>query len=70
MDKSKLFIKQYIPIKITKVVKPELIIWENLDFVNRELTSDEKSERRSCLIWTNILLTMLAFMIAFCIVRI
>ena len=37
-EKSRVFVRKYIPVLIKKVVKPELILWQNLDFVNQKLT--------------------------------
>jgi hypothetical protein len=39
---NKTHIRQYIPLIVQEVPKPELIIWKNLDFVNKKLTIGQK----------------------------
>lgn len=34
---SKVFINRYIPLRALAPPKPEFIIWQNLDFVNRRI---------------------------------
>lgn len=37
---SKIHYKKYVPLVVEPAMKPELIVWQNLDYVNKDLTMD------------------------------
>lgn len=44
-EKNRIFLRKHIPVIIKEVAKPELVLWQNLDFVNKKLSFEQRNER-------------------------
>jgi hypothetical protein len=57
---NKVFWKKYVPFVVTPAPKPEFIIWQNLDFVNKPIGSKNKCKHFACSALVKVLLLVLA----------
>lgn len=53
---NKVFFKKYIPFHVSPAPKPEMILWQNLDFVNKPIDIEAKIKSRCTTFLTGLIL--------------